>query len=78
MVIRMNKMITKEKMLWSFIKFSPLILKGMYEDQSGEFVWGTEQRAGRVIGVLTIERKIPNLSDGIIVESFFSEIPTGK
>ena len=64
MVIRMNKMITKEKMLWSFIKFSPLILKGMYEDQSGEFVWGTEQRAGRVIGVLTIERKIPNLSDG--------------
>ena len=36
----------------------------MYEDQSGEFVWGTEQRAGRVIGVLTIERKIPNLSDG--------------
>ena len=50
----------------------------MYEDQSGEFVWGTEQRAGRVIGVLTIERKIPNLSDGIIVESFFSEIPTGK
>ena len=64
MVIRMNKMITKEKMLWSFIKFSPLILKGMYEDQSGEFVWGTEQRAGRVIGVLTIERKTPNLSDG--------------
>ena len=36
----------------------------MYEDQSGEFVWGTEQRAGRVIGVLTIEPKIPNLSDG--------------
>ena len=36
----------------------------MYEDQCGEFVCGTEQRAGGVIGVLTIERKIPNLSDG--------------
>ena len=37
----MNKMITKEKMLWSFIKLSALIYKEMYimyEDQSGEFV----------------------------------------
>ena len=28
MVMRVNKMITKEKMLWSFIKFSQLILQG--------------------------------------------------
>ena len=37
----MNKMITKEKMLRSFIKLSALIYKEMYimyEDQSGEFV----------------------------------------
>ena len=27
-VMRINKMITKEKMLWSFIKFSQLIVKG--------------------------------------------------
>ena len=27
-VMRINKMITKEKILWSFIKFSQLILKG--------------------------------------------------
>ena len=33
-------MITKEKMLWSAIKFSQLILKEMYEDQFGEFVCG--------------------------------------
>ena len=40
MVMRINKMITTGKMLWSFIKFSPLISKEMYEDQSGEFVCG--------------------------------------
>ena len=40
MVMRINKMITTGKMLWSFIKFSPLISKQMYEDQSGEFVFG--------------------------------------
>ena len=28
MVMRVNKMVTKEKMLWSFIKLSQLILKG--------------------------------------------------
>ena len=38
--MRTNKMITTGKMLWSFIKFSPLISKEMYEDQSGEFVCG--------------------------------------
>ena len=34
-------MVTKEKMHWSFIKFSMKeFLKKMYEDQFGEFVWG--------------------------------------
>ena len=36
-------MITQEKMPWSIIKFSQLILKEMYADQFGEFVcsyWG--------------------------------------
>jgi len=33
-------MITKEKMLWSFVKLSQLISKEMYEYQSGEFVCG--------------------------------------
>ena len=40
MVKRINQMITKGKMLWSFIKLSQLISKEMYEDQSGEFVCG--------------------------------------
>ena len=31
---------TKEQMLRSWNKFSQLILKEMYEDQSGEFVRG--------------------------------------
>ena len=39
-VTRINKMITKEKMPWSFIKFSQLILKKMYGDQFGEFACG--------------------------------------
>ena len=39
-VMRINKMIIIEKILWSFIKFSQLILKEMYEDQFGEFVCG--------------------------------------
>ena len=34
-------MIPKMKLLWSFIKFSLLILKEMYVDQSGEFVCGS-------------------------------------
>ena len=34
-------MVTKEKMHWSFIKFSMKeFLKEMYGDQFGEFVWG--------------------------------------
>ena len=32
MAVRVNKMITKEKMLWSSTKFSQLILKEMYKD----------------------------------------------
>ena len=36
MVMRVNKMITKEKMLWSVIKF----FKEMYGDQFVEFVSG--------------------------------------
>ena len=47
MVKRINQMITKGKMLWSFIKLSQLISKEMYEDQSGEFQyvdnWGLKQ-----------------------------------
>ena len=42
-VMRINKMITKGKMPWSFIKFSQVILKKIYGDQFGEFVceyWG--------------------------------------
>ena len=33
-------MITNWKILWSFVKFSQLILKKIYEAQSGEFVCG--------------------------------------
>ena len=36
-------MITREKMLWSFIKLSPFISKEMYEDQAEQFEssdWG--------------------------------------
>ena len=40
MVTRINQMITKKKMLWSFIKISQLISKEMYEYQSGELVCG--------------------------------------
>ena len=38
--MRTNKLIATGKMPGSFIKFSPLISKEMYEDQSGEFVCG--------------------------------------
>ena len=38
MVTRLNHMITKEEMRWSFIKLSQLISKEMFEYQSGEFV----------------------------------------
>ena len=38
MVMRINQMITKEKVLWSLI--SRLISKEIYEYQSGEFVCG--------------------------------------
>ena len=38
--MRINKMIAKEKMPWSFINFSQLIRKEMYGDQFGEFVCG--------------------------------------
>ena len=38
--MRINKMITKGKMLRSFIKFSQVILKKIYGDQFGEFVCG--------------------------------------
>ena len=40
MLTRLNRMITKEKMLRSFIKLSQLISKEKYEYQSGEFVCG--------------------------------------
>ena len=40
MVMRVNKMITKGKMLWSFTKFSQLFFKEMYEGQYGEFICG--------------------------------------
>ena len=33
-------MVIKEKMLWSVIKFSQLILKEMYREQFGEIVSG--------------------------------------
>ena len=39
-VMRIDKMITKEKMPSSFINFSQLIRKEMYGDQFGEFVCG--------------------------------------
>ena len=45
-VMRINKMMIIEKISWSFIKFSQLILKKeMYGDQFGEFVcgyWGSK------------------------------------
>ena len=37
-VMRITKLITKGRRLWSFIKFSQLFLKEMYRDQCGEFV----------------------------------------
>ena len=40
MVTRVNQIITKEKMVWSFIKLSQLISKEVYEYQCGEFVCG--------------------------------------
>ena len=40
MIMRVNKMITKEKMLWSVIKLSQLFFKEMYEGQYGEFICG--------------------------------------
>ena len=40
MVMRINQMIKKEKMLWYFIKLSQIIFKEMHEYQSGEFVCG--------------------------------------
>ena len=39
-VMRINKMIIIEKIPWSFIKFSQLILKGDVRNQFGEFVCG--------------------------------------
>ena len=39
--MRITQLITKERMLWSFTKFSQLFLKEMYGDQSGEFVCGS-------------------------------------
>ena len=36
-------MMIKEKMFWSSIKFSQLIFKESYADQSGEFVCGYYQ-----------------------------------
>ena len=40
MVMKINQMINKEKMLWSFIKLSQLVSQEMYEYQFGEFVSG--------------------------------------
>ena len=40
-VMRITKLMTKGRMLWSFIKFSQLFLKEMYGDQFGEFVFGS-------------------------------------
>ena len=48
-VMRINKMITKGKMPWSFIKFSQVILKKIYGDQFGEFVCGYWGLKGKVI-----------------------------
>ena len=51
--MRIDKMITTEKMPWSFIKFSPLISKEMCEGRSGEFVcgyWGLKGYNPRVRG----------------------------
>ena len=39
-VMIINKMITNGEILWSFVKFSQLILKEIYDAQSGEFVCG--------------------------------------
>ena len=39
-LMRIDKMIAKEKMPSSFINFSQLIRKEMYGDQFGEFVYG--------------------------------------
>ena len=40
-VMRITKLITKGRMLWSWTKFSQLSLKEIYGDQSGEFVCGS-------------------------------------
>ena len=38
MVMKVNQMITKEKMIWPSIKLSQRISKEMYDYLSGEFV----------------------------------------
>ena len=43
--MRINKVIPKGKILWSFDKFCLLIFQGLEGDQSGEFArgyWGRE------------------------------------
>ena len=47
--MRINKMITKRKILDLLIKFSNLFFKEMYRDRSGEFVcgyWGLKGKHG--------------------------------
>ena len=60
--MRTNKLIATGKMPGSFIKFSPLISKEMYEDQSGEFVCGCWGLKGYN---LQVRRKNNELSPGI-------------
>ena len=39
--MRIIKLITKGRMLWSYTKFSQLFRTEMHEDQSGEFLCGS-------------------------------------
>ena len=51
--MRINKMITKGKTLRPFVKFSQLISKEMYYNQSGEFFcgyWGQPSCLGPILG----------------------------
>ena len=78
-VMRINKMITKGKMPWSFIKFSQVILKKIYGDQFGEFVCGYWGLKGKLqlhvkpsLSLWLMKLKVDHDDDVLI---FFLKIP---
>ena len=56
-VMRITKLITKGRTLWSHTKLSQLLLKEMYGDQSGEFVCGSWGLRGEVTSRLFLPQQ---------------------